>query len=196
LRSPHEARTRAALAIWHESIDPRGTPGETYLREDRRLDCDDDFSSFLRWHERSHALIGLFRDITTNEPRAITRIFLDAENHKISRKFFGPVGGCVIKIDPDENVTTGCVIAEGLETSLATRQLGYLPIWALGSVGAIERFPVLDGIEGLTILAEAGEPSRKAVQICFERWRAAGRDVIVQKSTIGSDINDAVRGAI
>jgi hypothetical protein len=93
-------------------------------------------------------------------------------------------------------MTMGLIIGEGVETCVAAKQLGFSPIWALGSVGAIETFPVLGGIECLTILAEAGEPSRKAVQKCFERWRAAGREVEVLKSTIGGDINDAIRGAI
>ena len=38
------------------------------------------------------------------------------------------------------------------------------------------------------------QPSRDAVQACLDRWRDAGRTVIVLKSTKGSDINDAIRG--
>jgi putative DNA primase/helicase len=142
---------------------------------------------------KKRTLIALFRDIRTNEPRAISRIFLDAEGHKIARKFLGPVIGAAVKISNDEAVTLGLVIGEGIETCIAAKQLGLMPVWALGTVGAIERFPVLGGIESLTILAEAGEPSGRAVQACFERWRAAGREVLVLKSTIGSDVNDAIR---
>jgi phage/plasmid primase-like uncharacterized protein len=190
-----EAYHRRALSIWREATDLRGTHGEIYLRRDRGLDCSENFSGFLRWHEPSGALIGLFRDIETDELRAITRIFLDPEGHKITRKFLGPVGGCGIKIDPDENVTMGIVVCEGLETGLAAKQLGYSPIWALGSSGAIRRLQVIRGIEGLTILAEAGETSRRDAQQCFERWRRTGREVKVRKSTVGSDINDAIKGA-
>jgi hypothetical protein len=189
-------RTQLPLKIWAESVDPRGTDGEVYLRSDRAIYVDDNLSQSLRWHEKSRALIALFRDIETDKPRAISRIFLDAEGHKIERKFLGPVRGCAVKIDDDSDVTIGLIVGEGVETCLAAKQLGFSPVWALGSVGAIETFPVLGGIECLTILAEAGEPSRKAVQKCFERWRAAGREILIRKSIIGSDFNDAIRGAI
>ena len=188
-----ESRQRVALAIWRQTKDLRGTLGDIYLTRDRELNCGEDFSAFLRWYERDRTLVGLFRDIATNEPRAITRIFLDAEGHKIERKFLGPVGDCAIKIDDDENVTMGLIVGEGLETCVAARQLGYAPVWALGSAGAIGKFPVLNGVEGLTILAEEGVTSRKEVQACFDRWRAAGRDIVVRKSTVGSDINDAIK---
>jgi putative DNA primase/helicase len=144
--------------------------------------------------KKNRATIALLRDIATDEPCAVSRIFLDGEGHKTERKFLGPAGGCAVKIDPDEHVTMGLFVGEGIETCLAARQLGLAPVWALGSVGAIAKFPVLGGIEALTILAEEGEPSRKAVQECFERWRAAGREVVIRKSIIGSDINDALRG--
>jgi putative DNA primase/helicase len=193
-REPRQSSPDYALAIWRDAVDLRGTLGELYLRRDRGLDCSEDVPHCLRWDKKNRALIALFRDIATDEPRPISRIFLDAEGRKIERKFLGPVAGCAVKIDSDENVTMGVIIAEGIETCLAARQLGFAPVWALGSVGAIAKFPVLNGIEALTILAEEGEPSRKAVQECFERWRAAGRKVIIRKSIIGSDINDALRG--
>jgi hypothetical protein len=130
-------------------------------------------------------MIVLMRHVTNDEPRCIQRTRLAPNGQKIARKMYGPAKGAAIKIDADVNVAIGLVIGEGLGTCMAARQLGYSPAWALGSVGAVERLPVLDGVDGLTILAEAGEPSRKAVQICFERWRAAGRTVVVRRSTIG-----------
>jgi putative DNA primase/helicase len=112
---------------------------------------------------------------------------------KTFRLTLGAAKSGTIKIDPDEHVTMGLCVGEGFESTLTGRQIGLAPVWALGSVGAIERFPVLGGIESLTILAEADEASGRAVQACFEKWRAAGREVLVLKSTIGSDVNDAIR---
>jgi hypothetical protein len=42
------------------------------------------------------------------------------------------------------------------------------------SAGAIARFPVLAGIEALTIFADADAPGMQAAEICATRWRAAG----------------------
>jgi hypothetical protein len=61
-------RTQLPLKIWAESIDLRGTAGEVYLRRDRGLDCGYDRLHCLRWHEKSRALIALFRHIETDKP--------------------------------------------------------------------------------------------------------------------------------
>jgi hypothetical protein len=96
-------------------------------------------------------MLALFRDIRTDEPRAISRTFLDPEGRKLERKFLGPVGGAAIKLDADEDVLGGLHIGEGVETTMTARQVEYRrPAWALGSRGAIAAFPVLSGIECLT----------------------------------------------
>ena len=61
--------------------------------------------------------------------------------------------------------TTGLVIAEGVETSIAIYQQELRPIWACVTAGNIKVFPVLDGIEFLNIAADSGEP-------CQERRRS------------------------
>jgi putative DNA primase/helicase len=82
-------------------------------------------------------------------------------------------------------VTHGLHICEGVETGLAARQLGLRPTWALGSTGNIERFPVLAGVECLTLLAEHDQASEKAVQTCGERWHAACREVLINQPLRG-----------
>jgi hypothetical protein len=85
------------------------------------------------------------------------------------------------------------VIGEGIETCMAARQLGVSgAVWALGSVGAITFFPVLPNISRLTVLAETGEASDKAIRICRLRWSHAGRRTRTARSTVGSDFNDAL----
>jgi putative DNA primase/helicase len=188
-------KTGPALALWRQGIDPRGTLVERYLSS-RALDLGDDVAGeVLRWHPGIGAMLALFRDIVSDEPRAVSRTFLDRERRKLSRKFLGPVGGAAIKLDADENVLGGLHISEGAETGMAARQLGLRPTWALGSAGAIGAFPVLSGIECLTILAENDDASARSVETCWTRWRAAGREACIIYPTDGSDLNDAIRGS-
>jgi hypothetical protein len=181
------------LEVWRQSVDPRTPSVEKYLQS-RALAVDADLAGrVLRWNSRISALVALFRNIETGAPQAISRTFLDAEGRKIERKFLGPVGGAAIMLDPFDAVTYGLTVGEGVETCMAARQLGIRPVWALGSAGAIERFPVLSGVECLSILLEldAGASDR-AVSRCAERWRDAGREGFIVTPTVGKDLNDAL----
>ena len=189
----HEEKTASALALWRGSLNPRGMRVETYLRS-RGLDLGDDIAGeVLRWNPRTGAMIALFRNVRTDSPQAVSRTILDHEGRKIERKFLGSVAGAAIKLDPDENVLGGLHIGEGVETCLTARQFGLRPAWALGSKGAIARFPVLSGIEALTIFAEPD--AEKEVAACAARWDAAGREVLINRPIGGKDLNDALRGA-
>ena len=109
----------------------------------------------------------------------------------------GPVAGAAIKIDADADIEQGLAIGEGFETCLAGRMMGFRPVWALGSAGAIAAFPLLGGVDGLTILAETDDAgaNARAVKACAERWSAAGRDVLVATPRAAGDMNDAIRAA-
>ena len=193
---PEDDRAQAALKVWREGVDPRGTLVERYLTG-RSLELGDDVAGeVLRWHPGIGAMLALFRNIQTDKPQAISRTFLDREGHKIERKFLGPVGGAAIKLDPDENVLEGLHIGEGVETCVAARQLGLRPTWALGSAGAVASFPVLSGIECLTLLAEHDEASALAVEACAARWHGAGREVLINRSGRGKDLADVLKVAV
>lgn len=186
-------RTSAALRLWREGVDPRGTDTERYLNGCALTLGEDVAGDALRWHPDLRAMLALFRNIETDEPQAISRTYLDHEARKIERKFLGPVGGCAIKLDGNEDVLGGLHIGEGVETCLAARMLGFRPAWALGSAGAIAVFPVLSGIECLTLIAERDDTSTRAVETCASRWHAAGRGVIINEPKSGKDLNDAIR---
>jgi hypothetical protein len=186
--------TADALAVWDASIDPRGTPAEVYLNGRALVLGDDIAHQVLRWNPRIGALVALFRNISTDAPQAVSRIFLRRDGSKRERKFLGPVGGAAVKLDPDDAVTMGLHVGEGIETCLAARQLGLKPSWALGSTNNITGFPVLSGVECLTILAEHDQASQKATQACGTRWHAAGREVLINQPIAGKDLNDAIRG--
>ena len=66
----------------------------------------------LRWHpscpfgkdERLGCMLGLVRNIVTNEPQAIHRTAIDANARKIGRKAYGPVSGGAVKLTADDDV--------------------------------------------------------------------------------------------
>jgi putative DNA primase/helicase len=107
----------------------------------------------------------------------------------------------VIRLWPDDAVTTGLVLGEGIETTLAAalhvEHRGTLlqPAWAAGSANAIAKFPVLGGIEALTTLVDrdVGEHGRRAAEEGARRWRAAGREATLLVPPV-KDFNDLVRG--
>ena len=73
---------------------------------------------------------------------------------------------------------------------MAAQQLGIRPAWALGSVGAISFFPVIESVQELILLGETGVASTTAIMRAGTRWREGGRAVQVRMPQTGSDLND------
>jgi hypothetical protein len=195
-----ETRERAA-GLWREAIPIDGTLAERYLRQTRGLDIPSDISCVLRLHSqcpfgpgvRHPCLVALFRDIVSNEPCAIHRIALRPDAIKIDRKMLGPRGNAAIKLTGDEDVTYGLSVGEGIESTLAGMAMGFRPAWALGSAGSIRNFPVLAGIDCLTIVTDHDDEGKLAADACRERWTDAGREVLIVMSAVESeDANDLV----
>ncbi len=197
-------RIANARCIWDEARDPRSTLAECYLHEHRKLDLPDDLAGrALRFHarcpwrnedtgtiDRVPALIVPFRSIDDDTVTAIHRIALNADATNRGRRMLGIVHRAAVKLDA---VAERLAIGEGLETCMAARQLGYAPAWALGSVGAISFFPLIEGVKQLLILGEQGTPSARAIQICGKRWRKAGRRVrVIMPDARFSDLNDVL----
>lgn len=187
--------------IWRESVDPTGTMAESYLRS-RALTLPDGVAGdVVRFHhalrrdgETCPGMVCLFRDIHDDEACAIHRTYFSADGRKLDRRMLGRVKGAAIKLDANENVTMGLHIGEGVETSIAAMLAGYRPTWAVGSASGIRKFPLLPGIDAITVLAERndGGANEGAIAELQERW--AGREVLVIEPLIGDDINDAWRG--
>jgi putative DNA primase/helicase len=145
----------------------------------------------------SPALIALYRDIHTDEPKAILRIGLTPDGRKIDRMALGPIAGCAVKLTADEDVERGLHVGEGVETMMRSMMLGFAPAWALGGKDGIAKFPVLAGIEALTLCVDhdANGEGQKASSACYDRWVAAGREVwSVIPNKVGADMNDLVAG--
>ncbi|HVO00887.1 MAG TPA: toprim domain-containing protein [Candidatus Cybelea sp.] len=105
-------------------------------------------------------------------------------------------GGAIRLVD-DAEVTLGLGLSEGIETGLAVMAGGWSPLWATVDAGNMAGFPVLDGIESLTLFADndASGTGRRAAEACARRWRDAGREAgIVMPMKTGTDFND-VRAA-
>jgi putative DNA primase/helicase len=101
-------------------------------------------SLYLDEHNRAPGMICLLRNIETDEPCGIHRTFLHPITAaKLDRKMLGFAKGAAVKIDADSSVTTSLTIGEGVETLMSARMAGLGPVWALGSSGAVGRFPVL-----------------------------------------------------
>lgn len=193
-------RIKLPLRLWNQSRDPHGTVIERYLAS-RKLTLPDHMADeVVRFHPslffeggKIGAMVALFRGLATNKPSGIHRTFLDGEARKLGRKMLGPVRGAAIKLDDDASVTLGLTIGEGLETCVAAWLAGFRPVWALGSANSIASFPVLPGIEAITILGEVedGGANRRATKQCAARWHQAGREVFVVNPLVGKDLNDA-----
>src|SRR5215831_15421264 len=206
-------RIKRAQALWKEAADPRDTVAAQYLKA-RALDLPDDLASnVLRFHprcpwrnedtgrtERIPALLAAFRSIDDYDITAIHRIRLDQPQRwpKAERRMLGVVHRAAVKLDSE--VGSILAIGEGIETCMAARQLmatGKLErasVWALGSAGGIERFPVLPNVRTLRIICENDRTNEGAREQCGQRWHSAGRRVRVIKPDLGfNDLNDVLR---
>jgi len=203
-----QARIRRARQIWEQSVDPTGTLVGTYLAG-RKLHLpaclvgrvirfyaacpwrDDDTDRLI--HVR--AMIAAMRDIRSDELRAVQVTALGAHGAKIARKIRGVAAGAAIKLDPHEAVTMGLGVAEGFENALVPYLMGWHPVWALGSAGAIAEFPALPGIECLTIFADHDEnrTGEDAARTCAEIVRSSGTEVVVRLSK-AKDWNASILG--
>jgi hypothetical protein len=198
-------RTALALRLWNEAQDPCDTLASDYLASRGLILSDNVSGEVIRFHPklklegaRVGAMLALFRDVASNEPCGIHRTFLDGEGRKLDRKMLGRARCAAIKLDADEGVTLGLHIGEGLETCIAARLAGFRPVWALGSASGIAAFPVLAGVEAITVLGEVndGGANHRAAQACAARWTKAGQEAFIVAPLSGDDLNDVWREVV
>lgn len=171
-------RQKTAAEIWARSILIAGTLAETYLAS-RSLAYDGDA---LRFYPGGRAMVAQITDAITGEAIGLHRTFLDHKGNRTSKKMLGAAAGGVVRLSADDEVTTGLGIAEGIETALA---VPFRPVWACLSAGQMEKFPVLAGIEALTIFADQDATGINAANTCGERWHAADREVTMAAPLVG-----------
>jgi putative DNA primase/helicase len=187
---------------WEQALPGPGSPIEHWLRvrgiDPGALDLD---RLPLRWASRcplgrstAPAMVALMTDPVRGAACGIHRTFLLPDGSgkapvEQPRMMLGTAG--IVRLSPDEDVTLGLGICEGIETGLSLMAAGWRPIWAAGSLEAVHRFPVLSGIECLTIFADPKPHEVAGARSCADRWAAAGRKAIVRIPQ-GGDWNDAL----
>jgi putative DNA primase/helicase len=147
------------------------------------------------------ALVALVTDTLTRQPISLHRTWINADGTKADvdppRLLLGGhrKQGGAIRLWPDECVTYGLGIAEGIETALTLARVR-APVWSLIDAGNLAAFPVLPAIEVLTIAADHDDAGIRAATDCAEHWASAGRDVrMVVPPKRKSDLNDMAREA-
>ena len=164
-----------ALALWRAAETLIGSPGEWYLNY-RGLTVSALRSGVARFHpacprsgDRAPAVIVLMRSIFDGAPCAIQRIFIRDGVKDGKPMMLGPAGNAAMKLAPKGPTLTIC---EGFETGLWLQSNGHAPVWALGSAGALARFPLLDGIDQLTVAYDRDPAGKRAFWEVYERWGA------------------------
>jgi len=154
------------------------------------------------------ALVAVVTDALTGERVNLHRTWLAADGSgkadvakpRLLLKGHRKHGG-VVRLFPDEELTTGLCVAEGLETALSAAK-GFRPTWATIDAGNLATLPVLPGVETLTIIADNDPPNPvtgrragvEAAEACALRWTDAGAEARVWLAPDeGADLNDYVR---
>jgi hypothetical protein len=189
--------------LWREAVPPQGTLAEAYAHY-RGLALEPGMPFRFHphaWRNKKNgppgpAMLALMTSPETGEPSGIHLTYLrsggagkaEGPSPKI---MLGPPG--IIRLSPDDAVTTALGLAEGIETALSAMQrFGWRPVWAACSAGGIRRFPVLPSIENITIFADQDTAGIEAARTCAGRWRNAGREARILAPTQG-DFNDLAR---
>jgi hypothetical protein len=197
----HEPDQDRWRRFWDEGRPITGTAAEHYLTG-RGLRFDDPLADVLRFHPRRArrdtdnkfechpAMMALLCDIVSGVPVGIINIFLrpdgiDRIRDRKGKTVTGRAGNAAVMLSAFDEPTYGLTICEGIETGIGLLMDGCAPVWACGSAGTLARFPVLAGIECLTIDADADETGINAARKAAARWRGAGRDVVISAPATG-----------
>lgn len=190
-------------ALWRDCHPINGV-ALSYLRARRcRIPPE---SGHLRWHPdlkhpsgyRGPALVALITHVETRQLLSLHRTWItpngkaNLETPRLPLANHSTKGGC-IRLWPDEDVTYGLGIAEGIETALSLAW-GYAPVWATIDAGHLAQFPVLEGIETLVIGQDQDPAGMSATAICSGRWVEAGREVFITQQS-ANDLNDVLTEA-
>ncbi len=198
----HETLSDRGRALFGAAVALPGTAGADYLQARGCAlppnDGDLRFHPALR-HQCGYTgpgLVALVTDTVTREP--LTLHFTWTRNDGTKAEVDPPrtllrghrKKGGVIRLWPDDAVTTGLAVAEGIETALSLAH-AYRPVWACIDAGNLAALPVLAGIECLVIGTDHDEAGIKAAEACAARSEAAGVDVVaIAPRRARSDWND------
>jgi hypothetical protein len=192
----HARRHRIARAqdLWKEAGPIKGTWAESYLRERGLVPGNVRglaFHPHCPFPDRvsAPALLVAFTAFNTlvdiedpfeeHPPCAVHRIRGRGHGNKA---MLGPVAYSAMMLDPPWEISSELSVCEGVETALAVRRWRGGPIWALGSAGAIERFPLIRRVKRLKIFADndVNQVGQAAARALGERYSRAERQVVIR----------------
>ncbi len=188
-----------AQYIWDKAISIYNTPAEKYLQFRGCIvpECED-IRYLPAYKEKPHAMVARITDVITGKPLSLHFTYLKpdgfgkADIEKQRSLLFGHrKKGGVIRLYPDEDVTIGLGIAEGIETALSVAKY-WQPVWSTIDASNMDTFPVLEGIESLTIFPDPEPTGMKAAEKCANLWKSEGRSARIVPPTKDkkSDWND------
>jgi putative DNA primase/helicase len=187
-----------AQHLWEDSETLAGSLAEEYLKQRKCwLPPEDGDLRFLPARNGfPPSMLARVTDAVTAEPISLHLTRLNPDGTKVAeapkRLLAGHrKAGGVIRLWPDECVTRGLGIAEGIETALCAAH-GFTPIWCTIDAGNMAAFPILAGIDALTIFADNDEAGIQAASACANRWAAAAEVTVVRPEEPGFDIADAI----
>ena len=192
-----------AEAIWRRTLPLRGTFGQTYLEHRGCVlpPADSDLRYLEPTDRHPPSICARVSDAVTNKPLTLhfTRLAADGrgkaggDSDKLLLSGHRKKGG-VVRLWPNEAVTCGLAVAEGIESALAAALL-FTPIWSTVDAGNMAALPVLAGIESLTIYADNDAAGLKGARECARRWADAGREVRIRAPRAeGKDAADVLSG--
>jgi hypothetical protein len=199
----HDSLSPQGRALWLASHPVRpGTPAGHYLTMRRCVLPPE--GGHLRWlpahrHPTGHVgpcLVALLTDAQTRQPRSLHFTWFaggrkaDVNPPRLLLKGHRKAGA-VCRLWPDDFVSHGLGLAEGIETALSLAH-GFAPVWAAIDAGNLTALPVLAGVEVLVIAQDRDPAGEKAAAACATRWAGAGCEVLVTRQPSG-DLNDLVQ---
>ncbi len=204
--SPSKLTTlsEAGKAIWHSAhpVLPGSTAAD-YL--EARSCALPPHGGHLRWipklrHPSNYsgpALVALLTNALTGKAQSLHFTWIQANGTKAAvtppRLLYRnhEKAGSVCRLWPDEFVTHGLAVAEGIETALSVAH-GFTPVWACVDAGNLSKLPVLEGVQTLLIAQDRDPAGEKAAQACALRWSRAGAVVLLTEQK-QNDMNDLVQ---
>jgi putative DNA primase/helicase len=194
------AKITKALSIWHAALSCVGTPVENYLAT---RGCFPNSPAWLtdavRFHlncpmgtETVPAMVSLMRDPLTGEPTGVHRTALkdDGSGKRTvaegmsAKMMLGRAKGAAVMLC----ARTPCMgIAEGIETALSAQKLFGMPVWACLSAQTIAGFPIIKGLNHLTIFADHDQAGIEAAKTSARRHQREGVEVEIRCPPISGD---------
>jgi hypothetical protein len=186
-----DERLRRALALWEHANPAEGTLVEKYLNS-RACSLTSVLKSadVLRFHpfcrfgnDQVPAMVALMRHVITDEPTGIHRTALTRDGRKHqelaggAKRMWGTSAQAAVKLSQHDGVLG---IAEGIETALSAQTIFAIPVWACLSATGVGGFPIINGLNHLTIFADQDTVGITVARKCARKYHKAGIEVEIR----------------